>query len=67
MSLAKPHDTPHHEVCQEPPRITALVAAWQAIEAKRRAEARVYEIIACISHIDDLYHHDRELLVDFAT
>ena len=44
--MAKPHDTHRHEVCQEHPMITELLAEWQAIEEKGRVEARFYELIA---------------------
>ena len=44
--MAKPHETPNHEVCQEHPMITELLAEVQAIEEKGRVEARFYEVIA---------------------
>ena len=44
--MAQPHDTHNHEVFQEHPMITELLAEWQAIEEKGRVEARFYEIIA---------------------
>ena len=44
--MAKPHNTHNHEVCQEHPMITALLAELQAIDEKRRVEARFYELIA---------------------
>jgi hypothetical protein len=44
--MAKPHDTHNHEVFQEHPMITELLAELQAIEEKGRVEARFYELIA---------------------
>jgi hypothetical protein len=46
QSMAKPHDTQNHEVCQEHPLVTALLAELQAIDEKGRVEARFYELIA---------------------
>jgi hypothetical protein len=64
--MAKPHDTQHHEVGQEHPMITELLAELQVIEEKRRVEAQFYELITWISHIDGLHQNDRELPVEFA-
>jgi hypothetical protein len=44
--MAQPHDTQNHEVLQEHPMITQLLAELQAIEEKRRVEARFYTLIA---------------------
>jgi hypothetical protein len=44
--MAKPHATHNHEVCQEHPMVTELLAELQAIEEKRRVEARFYTLIA---------------------
>ena len=44
--MAKPHATHNHEVCQEHPMVTELRAELQAIEEKRRVEARFYTLIA---------------------
>ena len=44
--MAKPHDTQYHEVCQEHPMITEVLAALQAIDEKDKVEARFYELIA---------------------
>jgi hypothetical protein len=44
--MAKPHATHHHEVCQEHPMVTELLAELQAMEEKRRVEARCYTLIA---------------------
>ena len=44
--MAKPYNTQNHEVCQEDPLGTALLAELQAIEEKGRVEARFYELIA---------------------
>jgi hypothetical protein len=44
--MAKPHATHNHEVCQEHPMTTELLAELQAIEEKRRVEARFYTLIA---------------------
>ena len=44
--MSKPHDTQNHEVFQEHPMITELLAEWQAIEEKGRVEARFYNLIA---------------------
>jgi hypothetical protein len=44
--MAKPHATHHHEVCQEHPMVTELRAALQAMEQKRRVEARFDTLIA---------------------
>jgi hypothetical protein len=43
--MAKPHDTQHHEVGQEHPMITELLAELLVIEEKRRVEAQFYELI----------------------
>ena len=42
--MAKPHDTQHHEVGQEQPMITELLAELQVIEEKKRVEAQFYEL-----------------------
>jgi len=44
--MAKPYDTHNHEVFQEYPMITELLAELQAIEGKGRVEARFYALIA---------------------
>jgi hypothetical protein len=44
--MAKPHATHNHEVCQEHPMVTELLAELQAIEEQRRVEARFYTLIA---------------------
>jgi len=44
--MAKPHDTHNHEVFQEHPMITELLAELQEIDEKARVEIRFYEIIA---------------------
>jgi hypothetical protein len=44
--MAKPYDTHNHEVCQEHPIITELLAELQVMDEKRRVEARFYELIA---------------------
>jgi hypothetical protein len=44
--MAKPHDIYKHEVCQDDPMITELLTELQAIEEKRRVEARFYTLIA---------------------
>jgi hypothetical protein len=44
--MAKLHDTHNHEVCQEHPMITELLAELQAIDEKDKVEARFYELIA---------------------
>ena len=44
--MAKPHDTHHHEVCQEHLMIRELLAELQAIEERGSIEARFYELIA---------------------
>jgi len=44
--MAQPHDTKNHEVFQEHPMIIELLAELQAIEEKRRVEARFYALIA---------------------
>jgi hypothetical protein len=46
QAMAKPHDTQNHEVCQEHPLVTELLAELQAIDEKGRVEARFYELIA---------------------
>jgi hypothetical protein len=43
--MAKPHDIHNHEVCQDHPMSTELLAALQAIEEKRKVEARFYALI----------------------
>jgi hypothetical protein len=65
--MAKPYDTHNHEVFQEHPMITELLAELQAIEEKGRVEARFYALIAWISHMDGPYHNDREFPVDVST
>ena len=44
--MAKPHDTQNHEAFQEHPMVTELLAELQAIDEKRRVEARFYGLIA---------------------
>jgi hypothetical protein len=44
--MAKPHDTPNHEVFQEHPMVTELLAELQTIDEKARVEVRFYELIA---------------------
>ena len=46
QSMTKPHDTQNHEVFQEHSMVTELLAELQAIDEKRRVEARFYELIA---------------------
>ena len=43
--MAKPHDTHNHEVFQDHPMITELLAELQVIEEKRKIEARFYALI----------------------
>jgi hypothetical protein len=65
-AMAKPHDTQNHEVFQEDPMVTELLAELQAMDEKARVEARFYELIAWISRIDGLHQNDRELPVEFS-
>jgi len=44
--MAKLHDIQNHEVFQEHPMITELLAELQAIDEKGRVEAQFYELIA---------------------
>jgi hypothetical protein len=44
--MATPHNTQHHEVFQEHPMITELLAELQAMDEKDQVEARFYELIA---------------------
>jgi hypothetical protein len=44
--MAKPHETHNHEVFQEDPMVTELLAELQAMDEKARVEARFYELIA---------------------
>ena len=44
--MAQPHDTHNHEVFQEDPMVTELLAELQAIDEKGRVEARFYALIA---------------------
>jgi hypothetical protein len=46
QSMAKPYDSHNHEVCQEDLMMTELLAELQALEEKRRVEARFYALIA---------------------
>jgi hypothetical protein len=40
--MAKPHETHNHEVFQEDPMVTELLAELQVIEEKGRVEACFY-------------------------
>jgi hypothetical protein len=44
--MAKPHDLHYHEVCQDDLMMTELLTEVQALEEKRRVEARFYALIA---------------------
>ena len=44
--MAKPHDTQNHEVFQEDPMVTELLAELQAMDEKARVEAQFYELVA---------------------
>ena len=43
--MAKPYDTHHHEVCQEHPMITELLAELQAIDDKARMVVRFCKVM----------------------
>jgi hypothetical protein len=66
-AMAKPHDTQNHEVFQEDPMVTELLAELQAMDEKARVEAQFYELVAWISHIDGPYQNDRESSMEFST
>ena len=44
--MAQPYATHNHEVFQEHPMVTELLAELQAIDEKERVESRFYELIA---------------------
>ena len=44
--MAKLHDTQNHEVFQEDPMVTELLAELQAMDEKARVEAQFYELVA---------------------
>jgi hypothetical protein len=64
--MAKPHDTQNQEAFQEHPMVMELLAALQAIDERGRVEARFYELITRISHIDGSYQNDRESSMEFS-
>ena len=44
--MAQPHDTHNHEVFQEDPMVTELLAELQAMDEKARVEAQFYALVA---------------------
>ena len=43
--MAKPHDPQNHEVCQEHPIITELLAELQAIQERRQYAVRLHTLM----------------------
>jgi hypothetical protein len=60
--MATPHDPHNHEVFQEHPIITELLAELQAIEERRQYAVRLYTLMHQHSHLEIPVQYERLFL-----